>query len=299
MTITAKNRLALLVQEDHRDFLQMRYRVSRTLYSEESDFQQIDIVDTPGFGRMLFNDGLAMISERDEFVYHEMIAHVPMFVRPETRRVLVIGGGDGGTVRELLRHASVEYVRLVEIDPKVVEGCREHIPSTSAALDDARVEVVIEDGVAYVARTEDRYDLVLVDSTDPIGPATPLFGPEFYSNVKRVLTDDGVVVSQAESPFYEPEAQSSLLKVLGGLFTRVQLYNYSNLTYPGGLWSFSFAAKGDCCPVGDFDPQRVEASGLSFRYYNAEVHRAAFVHPEFQARDLKELVTPLKRSPAR
>jgi len=297
MTITAKNRLGLWVQEDHRDFLQMRYRVSRTLYSEESEFQQIDIVDTPGFGRMLFNDGLAMISERDEFVYHEMIAHVPMFVRPETRRVLVIGGGDGGSVRELLRHTGVEYVRLVEIDPKVIEGCREHIPSTSAALDDPRVEVVIEDGVAYVARTEDRYDLVLVDSTDPIGPATPLFGSEFYSNVKRLLTDEGVVVSQAESPFYEPEAQSSLLKVLGGLFARVQLYNYSNLTYPGGLWSFSFAAKGDCCPVGDFDPQRVEASGLSFRYYNADVHRAAFVHPEFQARDLKELIAPLKRSP--
>ena len=297
MTLTAKSRLRLWVHEDHRDILQMRYRVSRTLYSEESDFQHIDIVDTPGFGRMLFNDGVAMISERDEFVYHEMIAHVPLFVRPQTRRVLVIGGGDGGTVRELLRHPSVEYVRLVEIDPKVVEGCRTHIPSTASALDDPRVELAIEDGVAYVARTRDRYDLVLVDSTDPIGPATPLFGTEFYSNVKRVLTDDGIVVSQAESPFYEPEAQSSLLKVLAGLFTRVQLYNYSNLTYPGGIWSFSFAAKSDVCPVSDFDPQHVEASGLSFRYYNAAVHRAAFVHPEFQAQLLREHLTPLKQEP--
>lgn len=297
MTLTAKSRLRLWVHENLRDILQMRYRVSRTLYSEESDFQHIDIVDTPGFGRMLFNDGVAMISERDEFVYHEMIAHVPLFVRPETRRVLVIGGGDGGSVRELLRHPSVEFVRLVEIDPKVVEGCRLHIPSTSAALADPRVEVAIEDGVAYVARTQDRYDLVLVDSTDPIGPATPLFGPEFYSNVKRVLNDDGVVVSQAESPFYEPEAQLALIKILDGLFRRVQLYNYSNLTYPGGVWSFSFACKGDCCPVGDFEAARVAASGLSFRYYSADVHRAAFVHPAFQVQSLGEHVTPLKREP--
>jgi spermidine synthase len=297
MTLTAKRLLGLWAQEDHRDLLQMRYRVSRTLYSEESEFQRIDIVDTPGYGRMLFNDGMVMLSERDEFVYHEMIAHVPMFVRPGIRRVLVIGGGDGGSVRELLRHDSVEHVRLVEIDPKVVEGCREHLPGTAGALEDARVEVTIEDGVAYVGRTDDRYDLVLVDSTDPIGPATPLFGSEFYSNVKRILADDGIVVSQAESPFYEPAAQASLAKILGELFTRVQLYNYTNLTYPGGLWSFSFAGKGDCCPVGDFDPQRVRTAGLTFRYYSADVHRAAFVHPEFQAQNLKPFLTPWKRNP--
>jgi spermidine synthase len=297
MTQTAKQRLQLWVHEEHRDILQMRYRASRTLYSEESDFQRIDIVETPGFGRMLFNDGVTMISERDEFVYHEMIAHVPLFVRPRTRKVLVIGGGDGGTVREVLRHPAVEQIRLVEIDPKVVEGCRAHIRQTAAALEDPRVELSIGDGVAHVATTRERYDLVLVDSTDPIGPAEPLFGSEFYANVKRVLSDDGVVVSQAESPFYEAEAQAALLQVLQPLFTRVQLYNYSNLTYPGGLWSFSFAAKGDLCPVGDFDPARVEASGLEFQYYGAAVHRAAFVHPAFQARQLAGLVTPWKGDP--
>jgi spermidine synthase len=297
MTLTAKHALRLWVHEHHRDILQMHYRVSRSLYSEESEFQHVDIVETPGFGRMLFNDGVVMLSERDEFIYHEMISHVPMFVRPRARRVLVIGGGDGGTVREILRHPGVEYVRLVEIDPKVVEACRAHIPSTAAALDDARVEVAIEDGVAYVARTHDRFDLVLVDSTDPVGPAQPLFGTGFYSDVCRVLTDDGIVVSQAESPFYELEAQRSLLRVLKGVFPRVHLYNYSNLTYPGGLWSFSFCCKGDLCPVGDFDPARVADSGLSFRYYNAAVHRAAFVHPECQAREIQDSLTPLKLEP--
>jgi spermidine synthase len=294
MADTAKKRLELWVEEMHQEMLGLRYRVRRTLFSGESAFQQIDVVDTVGFGKMLFNDSVAMISERDEFVYHEMIAHVPMFVHPGVERALVIGGGDGGTVRELLRHPGVRHCRLVEIDPLVLEACREHIPQTSAALDDPRVEVTTADGVEFVAGTDQRYDLVIVDSTDPIGPATPLFGEEFYGNVHRVLENDGIVVSQAESPFYEEERQRSMLGILGRRFRRVQLYNYVNLTYPGGLWSFTFAARGDLCPVGDFDPQRVRDSGLEFRYYSPTVHRAAFVHPEFQARNLHELLTPIK-----
>ena len=284
----------LWVEEDLQGIVRTRYRVTKTLFEATSRFQHIAIVETAGLGRMLINDGDIMLSERDEFVYHEMITHVPLFVRPGVVRALVIGGGDGGTVREVLRHPGVEYCRLVEIDATVIDACKTHIPQTAAALDNSRVEVAIEDGVAYVARTQDRYDLVIVDSCDPVGPSEPLFGAEFYSNVHRILSPGGVVVSHAHSPFYDAAAQASLLRILGESFRRVQIYNYSNLTYPGGLWSFSFASKGDVCPVGDFDARRVEESGLSFQYYSAAVHRAAFVLPEFQIKQLGELLTPLR-----
>jgi spermidine synthase len=164
-------------------------------------------------------------------------------------------------------------------------------------LDDPRVELAIEDGVAYVNRTRETYDLVIVDSTDPFGPATPLFGSEFYAGVHKVLSADGIVVSQAGSPFYDAEAQLALAKILGEQFRGLRIYNYSNLTYPGGLWSFTFATKGDLCPIGDFDPARVDRSGLDFRYYNASVHRAAFLLPEFQAQQLAGHLTAFKKGP--
>jgi spermidine synthase len=297
MTDTAKHRLELWAEEMHQEQLGLRYRVRRTLYSGESDFQRIDVVETEGFGRMLFNDSIAMVSERDEWVYHEMIAHVPMFVHPGVRRALVIGGGDGGTVRELLRHASVESVTLVEIDPLVIEACREHLQVTSAALDDPRVTVKIADGVRFVAETDERYELILIDSTDPIGPATPLFGAEFYRNVARILEPGGVVVSQAESPFYGAERQRSMLTILSGAFERTAIYNYTNLTYPGGLWSFTFATSGDLCPIADFDADRFRRSALVCRYYNNLIHRGAFILPEFQRTNLTGLVSAFKAEP--
>lgn len=287
--------LALWAEEQHQDVLELRYRIRRRLYSGRSEYQRVDIVESEGFGRMLFNDGIVMTSERDEFVYHEMICHVPLFVHPAVRRVLVIGGGDGGTVRELLRHSYVEHCRLVEIDPLVLEGCREHLPGAAAAFDDPRVEVTVADGLRFVAETEERYDLVLVDSSDPIGPAEPLFGAAFYHDVRRVLRPGGVVVSQAESPFYDAARQRSLLAILAERFRRVHLYNYANLTYPGGLWSFSFATPGDLCPLADFDPERVRRSGLEFRWYGPEMHRAAFVLPAFQRANLATHLTPFRR----
>jgi len=288
--------LPLWAAEQHQDILELRYRIRKRLFSGASEFQQIDIVESEGFGRMLFNDGIVMISERDEFVYHEMISHVPLFVHPAVARVLVIGGGDGGTVRELMRHPAVVHCHLVEIDPLVLEGCREHIPRTASALDDSRVEVTVADGLRFVAETDERYDLVIVDSSDPIGPAEPLFGPAFYDDVKRVLRPDGMVVSQAESPFYDAARQSSLLGILAERFRRVHLYNYVNLTYPGGLWSFSLATLGDHCPIGDFDAGRLRRSGLEFRWYGPDVHRAAFALPGFQAAALAPHLTPF-RSP--
>lgn len=275
--------------ELHRDFLKQSYRVTKTLFSGKSEFQAVDVVETAGHGRMLFNDGLAMVSERDEFVYHDMIAHVPLFCHPNPKNVLVIGGGDGGTAREVLRHDSVEKCTMVEIDEMVVNACKEFIPQTSACLSDERLNLKIADGVRFVQNTDERFDVILVDSTDPIGPAQPLFGEEFYQNVSQCLSDDGVVVSQGESPFYEQTAQKGLLTVLGKVFPLATIYNFNNLTYPGGLWSFTFASKG-LHPVHDFRADRVADSGLSFQYYNPEIHKAAFAIPQFMKDNLKGLI---------
>ncbi|TPW18578.1 MAG: spermidine synthase, partial [Elusimicrobia bacterium] len=218
------------------------FRLKRRLFAGRSKFQAVEIVETAGHGRMLFNDGMAMLSERDEFIYHEMIAHVPLFTHPRPRRALVIGGGDGGTVREALRHRSVERCVLVEIDGLVVDACRRFLPSTASALSDPRVEVRLEDGAAFVRRTRERFDVVIVDSTEPVGPAAPLFGRSFYAAVRRLLAPGGIVVSQGGSPFYEPATIESLFKVLRPSFRKVSAYLFTNLTYPGGLWAFTFAS---------------------------------------------------------
>jgi len=225
----------LWIEEKHRVQTALRFRVNATLFRGKSPFQEVAVVDTVPLGRMLLNDGLVMCTDKDEFVYHEMIAHVPLFVHPDPKRVLVIGGGDGGTVREVLRHRSVKVCRLVEIDKMVVDACRKFMPSVSKALGDRRAKVTIADGVRFVATTNERFDVVIVDSTDPIGPAAPLFGRKFYSNVRRVLNPGGIVVSQGESPFYEAESQNSLVGILASVFNRTHVYNFSNLSYPGGL----------------------------------------------------------------
>lgn len=270
----------LWIEEVFEDFYGMRFKVENVLFSGKSPFQTVDVVETRGHGRMLLNDGLVMVTERDEFVYHDMIAHVPLFVHPNPKRVLVIGGGDGGTAREALRHQSVEKVVMVEIDEMVVQACRDFIPQTAKDLDHPKMELIIGDGVDYVKNAKEKFDVILVDSTDPIGPAQPLFGPEFYQNVYKLLQDDGIVVSQGESPFFHPEVQVSMLKLLGEFFPIVRSLNFSNLTYPGGLWSFSFASK-KYHPLRDFSPERVQSSGLKFDYYTSDIHRAAFALPQF------------------
>lgn len=273
----------MFVEEKNPDnHFSVRYEIKNVLYSKQSPFQKVEVVETLGHGRMLLNDGLVMITERDEFVYHDMIAHVPLFTHPNPKKVLVIGGGDGGTAREVLRHPSVERCDMVEIDGLVVEASREFIPQTAVGMSDSpRFQLFIADGVKYVKETKVKYDLVIVDSTDPIGPAQPLFGREFYQDVLNCLTDSGIVVSQGESPFYNSDTQSSMAKILNGLFPIVRYYNFTNLTYPGGYWSFSYASK-KYHPIRDFDPSRVTQSGLKFQYYSVGLHTAAFQLPSFQ-----------------
>lgn len=275
------------------DYAAIRYRITETLFSGKSEFQQVDVVKSKGFGTMLFLDGLVMVSERDEFIYHDMITHVPLFAHPDPKKVLIIGGGDGGTAREVLRHQNVSHVTMVEIDGMVVDVSRKFLPQTSCELDNPRLDLKIADGVQFVAETKEKFDVILVDSTDPIGPAAPLFGDEFYGNVYRILNENGIVVSQAESAMMQPEAQKSIVKSLRTHFPNVWLYNYTNLTYPGAPWSFSFAGKGDAHPFKNFSADRVKDSGLKFSYYTAGIHHATFQVPQYQQDIYEGTLTPL------
>jgi len=268
------------------DSFEICYKIKNVLLSRQSKFQKIEIVETSGFGRMLLLDGIVNIAETDEFIYHEMITHVALFVHPNPEKVLIIGGGDGGAAREVIRHPEVKKCYLVEIDEAVVEGCKKFIPQTAKSLDDPRVILKIEDGFEFVENTNKRFDIVIVDSTDPVGPSVPLFGKSFYENVYKILNDKGIVIVQAESPFYKKEHQKKILRILKGLFNKVYMYFYANFTYPGGLWSFCYASN-DLCPLTDFNPQKVRSSGLKFSYYNESIHRAAFVLPEFLKEELK------------
>ncbi len=284
------------ITEIHQKNTATSFRVKKTLFTGKSQFQQIDIIETEDHGLMLLNDGIIMLCERDEFAYHEMIAHVPLFVHPNPQNVLIIGGGDGGTSREVLRHDTVKRVVLVEIDRMVVDACKEYMPSLSCAMDDPRLNIIIDDGVRYVADTDDTFDLVIVDSTDPIGPAEPLFNETFYRNTSKILSSEGILISQAESPFYDVNIQKIMLKNQRSSFEKLYMYLFSNLTYPGGLWSFGFATN-TLCPLKHFDPDRVKNSRISFRYYNHNIHRAAFSLPTFVADNLKGILDiPSKKS---
>lgn len=286
------NALDLWVKETHQDSVALSFKVEDTLFTGKSPFQQVDVVKTKGHGAMLLNDGIIMVSERDEYVYHEMIAHVPLFVHPNPSRVLVIGGGDGGTVREVVKHQNVSRAVMVEIDEMVVNACREHMPSVSYALDDPRVELIIGDGVKYVESTDETFDVVLIDSTDPIGPAAPLFDRQFYQNVAALLAEDGIMISQAESPFYDYKIQSAMLANQRPFFNRLYMYTFTNLTYPGGLWSFGFGSKARC-PLTDFDRNRVMAADIATRYYTPDIHIAAFMLPKFVQQNLSDMLDPL------
>ncbi|GAB4256588.1 MAG: polyamine aminopropyltransferase [Deferrisomatales bacterium] len=272
--------LDLWFQETHKDQIAFSVRVTGYLWSGKSEFQTLDVIDTEAFGRVLLLDGLFMTTEKDEFIYHEMIAHVPLFSHPAPRRVLVIGGGDGGTVREAVRHPTVEQVDLVEIDRLVVEKSREFLPTIACALDDPKVRVHYEDGIRWVQGHADTYDVIVVDSTDPIGPAVGLFSEAFYADCRKALTADGVLTAQTESPFFDREEVTFIYGNLRKVFPDARPYTASIPTYPGGYWCFAFASKGPD-PLDGPDPERYRPLGEELKYYNPEIHRAAFALPTY------------------
>lgn len=270
----------------------LKIQISEQLFSKKSPFQQVDVYQTTHHGKLLTHDGLIMVTEKDEHVYHDMIVHVPMFTHPDPKNVLIIGGGDGGSAREVLRHKNVEKCVMVEIDPVVIEAAREHLPTTSCEFDNPKLELLVDDGVNYVAETNTKFDVIIIDSSDPIGPATPLFNKDFYKNVYNCLSANGVVVSQCESPYYHQKMQQVLVEILAEQFPKVHLYNYTNLTYPGGFWTFSFASKG-LCPVSDFQTEKYAKTDLKFKYYNQGMHKGSFALPQFMIDTYQELLSPL------
>lgn len=192
--------------EDHSPHVRFSFRVEEHLYTATSEFQKIDVFQSTEFGRILTLDGYVMVTEKDEFIYHDMIVHVPLATNPAIEKVLVIGAGDGGTVRELTRYPNIKQIDMVEIDRQVVEVCQKFLPKTTAQLTDPRVNLYFEDGLKFVRQQENAYDLIIVDSTDPFGPGEGLFTKEFYGNCYKALNDEGILVNQHESPFYAEDA---------------------------------------------------------------------------------------------
>lgn len=272
----------LWFSEYHSPSVKLSIKVEKQLYSGQSDFQQIDVFESEEYGRFLTLDGYMMLTEKDEFIYHEMIVHVPMAVNPEIKNVLVIGAGDGGVLRELTRYKGVERIDLVEIDGQVVEVCKKYLPKTACGFEDDRVNVYFQDGLKFVRRCENIYDLIIVDSTDPFGPGEGLFTKEFYGNCCNALTEKGIMVNQCESPFYSEDriAMQRAHKRIVESFPVSRVYQAHIPSYPSGHWLFGFASK-KYHPVKDLDPEAWKALGIKTRYYNTKLHAAAFALPNY------------------
>jgi len=267
--------VAFWLIDDHTPGYGLMLRIDRTVYSEQTPYQHLAIVDTTEFGRALVLDGIIQTTVADEFIYHEMIAHVPLFTHPQPRHVLIIGGGDGGTAREVLKHSSVERIDLVEIDASVVNACRKYLPETACAFDDPRVNVIYGDGVEYVRQRRNLYDVVIVDSSDPVGPAVELFGREFYSNVYACLKENGVFVAQTDSPTFSKDLFQRVYHDIKSIFPVTMVYLTCIPSYITGFWSFTLGSKS-YHPLKDFreDPE------VETRYYTPQLHQACFVLPK-------------------
>lgn len=268
----------LWLQEKVRDQVGQIVRVSEVLLSEKTPFQQIDVLETDQFGRIMVLDGAINLGEKDEFIYHEMLAHVPLFVHPRAETLLVVGGGDGGVVREVLKHP-INRIDLVEIDQRVIEISQQYFPDVSCGLDDPRVHIHIEDGTRFVGRVADAYDVIVVDSTDPIGVGAALYEEAFYRNVYRALREDGIVTTQSESPFFDQDIIKDLYPKLRNVFPLVRTYLAPVPFYPGTLWSFAFCSKG-IDPLKDFNPSDALIRQIETRYYDEQVHKGAFIIPQ-------------------
>lgn len=252
-------------------------KVRRTLESEQTDFQQLEMLETEEFGNMLLLDGMVMTSEKDEFVYHEMIAHIPLFTHPSPKKVLVVGGGDGGTIREVLKHPDVESVMQVEIDGKVVEYSKKHLPTISSSYGDARAELLIGDGFEHIIKSEGVYDVILVDSTEPVGPAAGLFTKGFYAGIAKALKEDGIFVAQTDNPWFKSELIKNVMRDASEVFPITRLYTCNIPTYPSGMWTFTMGSK----VYDPLDVSMENISELDTKYYTSELHHASFVLPRF------------------
>ena len=281
--------MELWYSEHYSDNAKFSIKVDKQLHSEESKFQRIDFFESKEFGRFFTLDGLMMVTEKDEFIYHDMITHVALATNPGIKKVLVIGAGDGGTVRELTRYNTIEKIDMVEIDERVVRLCEEYIPVTASKLTDKRVSLYFEDGIEFVRNTKEKYDLIIVDSTDPIGPGEGLFTVEFYTNCYNLLSDEGILINQHESPYYDKDRKELVRtrQKIKNIFEISRVYQAHIPTYPSGHWLFGFASK-KYDPVKDIKVEEWKKFNLDTKYYNTDLHVGAFALPTYVNKLMEE-----------
>lgn len=262
----------------------------RSLFDQNSPYQSIKILKTKGFGNMLIIDDIIMSCEKDEFIYSEMISHVPLFSHPNPKNVLIIGGGNGGTAREVLKHRNLNQCAMAEIDTLVVEASKKYLKSSAIAFENPKLNLNIENGADFVARHKEAFDIIIVDNAVNSSSAV-LFSRTFYENVYAALKKDGIIVANYFDYLYDIERHKLLLrKIAKSGFNKAGFYSYSNISFPPGIWAFLFASKGPH-PLKDFNSKRVKNSGIFFRYYNEEIHRASFARAQFVKEFLSELWT--------
>lgn len=262
-------------------------QVVRKLHEERTPYQFIEVYETTKFGRLLLIDGFVMLTDRDNFIYHEMMSHPALFTHPHPRRVLIIGGGDGGTLREVLKHPLVEIATQVELDERVTRVCEQYFPMLCEANQDPRALLRFTDGIRWVKETEPgHYDIIIVDSTDPIGPAEGLFGEPFYRDCHQALASNGILVQQSESPLYHTNRiilpMHKAMRSAG--FQDSLSLHFPQCSYPSGWWTATLASKNGS--VHDFREQDAQTKSFSTHYYNAQIHRAAMAQPEFLTKAL-------------
>ncbi|MBN1832964.1 MAG: polyamine aminopropyltransferase [Deltaproteobacteria bacterium] len=264
--------------------VQILYKVRSILYENRSEFQHTQIVDSYQYGRMLLLDGFVQTTEKDEFIYHEMMVHVPMLSHPNPEKVLIIGGGDGGILREVLRYGSVGGVTMVEIDSKVIDLCQEYLPMISAgAFNDKRTNLVIDDGAEFVKETKDQFDVIIVDSPDPIGPARVLFSKSFYLTLHDIMTNHGILARQTGSLHLQVDEQKEAYDLLTGIYSYTEPFVFAVPTYVGGFFSAMFSSDS----INPLDigisalEDRVVGNRLETKYYHPGIHVGAFHVPRF------------------
>ncbi|MCM8900320.1 polyamine aminopropyltransferase [Caldicoprobacter algeriensis] len=255
----------------------LHWKVKKVLHERQTRYQRLQVLELEDYGRALILDNAIQITEKDEFIYNEMIAHVPLLTHPSPKRVLIIGGGDGGAAREVLKHKEVEEVHMVEIDGEVIDAVRKFFPENASAFDDPRFKLFIQDGLEFIKSKKQEYDVIIVDSSDPVGPAVQLFEYQFYSDCLKALKPDGILNVQSESPFYNKDVMKRVKDLLSSLFKCVNPYLACIPTYPSGLWSFTMASNAYHYSAADLS----RAQGLNTRYFTKDLFHACFVLPGF------------------
>lgn len=268
--------------EMHTPNVKISIRIDRQLYSGQSDYQRIDVFDSPELGRFVTLDGSIVFSQADEFVYNEMVTHVPMSVHPKVKKVLIIGGGDGGVAREYCRYPEIETIDVVEQDDLFVDVCRQFFPETAKGFEDERVNIYYEDGLKFLRKKINEYDIIVNDSTDPFGHTEGLFTKEFYGNCYKALKDDGIMVYQHGSPFYDEDevACRNMHRKAYRSFPVSRVYQAHIPTCPSGYWLFGFASK-KYHPLSDFKPERFNDRKVHTDYYTTNLHMGAFMLPKY------------------